>query len=300
MAELINGVIAPYNPTSRPKGPRQNPKLMDRPGWIPPEIGDNWDDNPFAYQTEEELMPAGGLHGQLLAYIVELVRYTLEQRNLMFLIDTFLLYRDANNVKQRIGPDLLLMPYRYPPPSAYDLDSEPLPLCVVEVTSPKSRMADMAHKAEFYLNLGIPAYLVIDAITANSQVRKRINLRFWRLVDGRQKEIFPDPDGGFTLPEMGLRLYAEGQRLRFVDLVTSEVTLDSGELTHALKSLQQTLSSTQQTLSSTQQTLSSTQQTLFSTEQALAAERAARLRMEEELQRALAELRKLRGENERK
>jgi hypothetical protein len=71
------------------------------------------------------------------------------------------------------------------------------------------------------------------------------------------------------------------------------VTLDSGELTHALKSLQQTLTSTQQTLTSTQQTLTSTQQTL-------AAERAARLRIEAELKQALADLRKLRGENERK
>lgn len=293
MTTVLDRVIAPYNQKSKSK----NQKSIDRPGWIPPEILTHWDDNPFAYQTEEELMPAGGLHGQLLAYIVELVRYTLEQRNLMFLIDTFLLYRDENNVKQRIGPDLLLMPYRYPPPSAYDLESEPLPLCVVEVTSPKSRMADTGDKAEFYLKkLGIPAYLVIDAITAGGQVRKRINLRFWRLVDGRRKEIFAEPDGGFTITEMGLRIYADGPRLRFVDLATGQVTLDSGELTHALRSLQQTLASTQQTLSSTQKTLSSTEQALLAAQAALVAEQSARLQSEAALQRALMELKKLRGE----
>ncbi len=42
---------------------------IDRPAWIPPEITPDWDTNPYAYQTEEELRPAGGYHGQRLAYI---------------------------------------------------------------------------------------------------------------------------------------------------------------------------------------------------------------------------------------
>ncbi len=41
----------------------------ERPAWIPSHITENWDTDPFVYQTEEELMPAGGLHGQLLSYI---------------------------------------------------------------------------------------------------------------------------------------------------------------------------------------------------------------------------------------
>jgi hypothetical protein len=45
---------------------------VDRPGWIPPHITNNWDTDPFVYQTEEELMPASGLHGQLLTYVTEM------------------------------------------------------------------------------------------------------------------------------------------------------------------------------------------------------------------------------------
>src|SRR5438874_719025 len=78
---------------------------VERPGWIPPEITQGWDSDPYAYQTEEELMPAGGLHGQLLAYIMELLRHLLEERQLMLLLDVFLLYRDESHTKQRIGPD---------------------------------------------------------------------------------------------------------------------------------------------------------------------------------------------------
>ena len=43
---------------------------VDRPGWIPPEITDGWNPNPYAYQTEAELMPGGGLHGNILFSIM--------------------------------------------------------------------------------------------------------------------------------------------------------------------------------------------------------------------------------------
>jgi Uma2 family endonuclease len=234
---------------------------LDRPGWIPAEITHSWDLNPYAYQTEEELMAAGGLHGQLLGYIVELLRHRLETRGLMLLIDTFLLYRDAQGVKQRIAPDLLLMPFRFPPPSAYDLDGEPPPSLVVEVTSPKSHLADLEDKVGFYLDLGIPAYLVIDAITPNHRLRRQIQLHLWRLNNGRHQAIVADNDGGFTLPEMGVRLLAEGQRLRFSDLASGEVALDMGELLAALEM-----------------------------------ERQARLHAEAEAAHLRAELKKLRGE----
>ena len=137
----------------------QKTSQLDRPGWIPAEITHNWDTDPYAYQTEEELMPGGGLHGQLLAYLMELLRATLKARGLMLLMDTFMLYRDKQGIKQRIAPDLLLMPFRFPPPSAYDLDVEPPPLCVVEVTSTKSHFRDLQQKVPFYLGLGIPFYL---------------------------------------------------------------------------------------------------------------------------------------------
>jgi len=67
---------------------------------------ETWDTDPFAYQTLAKLMPAGGLHGQLLTYVTEVVRIPLKKPGLMLLVDTFLLYRNSSNVKKRIGPDL--------------------------------------------------------------------------------------------------------------------------------------------------------------------------------------------------
>lgn len=207
----------------------------DRPGWIPAHITADWDPNPYAYQTEEELMPAGGLHGQLLAYILEVVRHFVAARGLMFLLDTFLLYRDTRGIKRRIAPDLLLMALRSPAPATYDLDVEPPPLLVVEVTSPKSHLGDLKAKVSFYQRLGVAAYLVIDAIAPNAQPRAQIELHLWRGVAGRLRRVSPDEDDGFSLPEIGLRIAAAEQKVRFIDLDTGEELLDAGEALAARK-----------------------------------------------------------------
>jgi len=179
-------------------------------------------------------MPAGGLHSYLLAYISELLRHVLAGRGLMLLLDTFLLYRDKAGVKQRIAPDLLLMPFRFPPPSAYDLDVEPPPRCVIEVTSPKSHLSDMEKKLPFYLNLGISTYLVIDAITPQATVRPEIKMRLWRSAGGQPREVAPDAQGRLALPEMGLIILAQGQQVRFIDEATGEMLVDMGQLLAAL------------------------------------------------------------------
>ena len=224
------------------------PAPLDRPGWIPPEITQGWDTNPYAYQTEEELMPGGGLHGQLLAYLMELLRAILKARGLMLLLDTFMLYRDKQGIKQRIAPDLLLMPFRFPPPSAYDLDVEPPPLGVVEVTSPKSHFRDLQQKVPFYLELGIPSYLVIDAITSRSQLRKQIELHGWQLVNGQPRNIETASDDSLALPAMGLRIRVQGQRIIFVDEVTGEMLCDSEQLNTALQAERQALQAERQAL----------------------------------------------------
>jgi len=207
--------------------PRPN---MDRPGWIPAHITKDWDPDPYAYQTEEELMAAGGLHGRILTYIVELVRHFIEGRGTMFLVDTFMLYRDGNQIKQRVAPDLLLMPFRFPPPSAYDFDEEPLPNLVIEVTSPESHIQDKETKVNFYLGLGIDTYLVVDAIRPSGRLREQIDLYLWRRVNGQPRSVHPTVDGTFALPELGLYIWAEQHRIHFADLRTGEVLRDMDEL----------------------------------------------------------------------
>jgi len=210
--------------------PANDNVLYDRPGWIPPEITHDWDTNPYAYQTEEEQMPGGGLHGRLLAYIMAILQDIVESRDMMLLMDAFMLYRDKIGVKQRIAPDLLLMPFREEPPSAYDLDIEPTPLLVGEITSPESHAKDLENNVNLYAGLNIPAYLAIDPITAQKRRRKQIRLYLWRSVDGLAQRITPDADGYLSLPEMQVKIKAQGQNLIFADIVTGELLKDSSQL----------------------------------------------------------------------
>ncbi|MDM8523692.1 Uma2 family endonuclease [Desulfococcaceae bacterium HSG8] len=203
----------------------------DRPGWIPPGILHDWDTDPYAYQTEEELMPAGGLHGKLLNYISEILRDFLETKELMLLTDIFMMYRDSRGIKQRIGPDMLLMPFRPHPPSSYDLDTEPPPRFVGEVTSPGSHLKDLEDNVPFYAGLGIESYLIIDAITPRAEPQEQIGLHLWkRTRSGNVRRIRPDAEGYLPLPEMKVKIKARGQQLVFADIMTGEVLRDAGQM----------------------------------------------------------------------
>jgi Uma2 family endonuclease len=209
----------------------------DRPGWIPSQIKSNWDTYPYAYQTEEEMMPQGGLHGLLSAYICELLRSYLKEQNFMLLQDPFLLYQDKQQIKQRIAPDLLLMPFRFPPPLSYDISVEQWPPpCVIEITSPESHQKDLDDNKILYMSLGISTYLVIDAITSQGELRPQIELRGWRLINGNTMEIIPDRENCLVLPEMGLKVGTEGQKLFFIEKITGNRLFNSTELKKALQS----------------------------------------------------------------
>ncbi len=211
----------------------------DRPGWIPSYITHDWDTNPYAYQTEEELMPAGGLHGKMLTYVAEILRDTLESNGLMLLVDTFMLYRDNNGVKQRIGPDLLLMPFRSSMPSSYDLDIEPPPLAVIEITSPGSHVKDLEKNVSFYTKLGIPSYLVIDAVTPQAKLREEIQLHLWRKRKPRAFKMRPDAEDYIHIPKMNVKIKASGNQLIFKDSLTDEILQDYGQLRKLFRTEQQ-------------------------------------------------------------
>jgi len=53
------------------------------------------------------------------------------------------------------------MPYDFPAPNAYDMDVQPPPTCVVEITSPTSHQKDLNDNKALYMSLGISTYLVI-------------------------------------------------------------------------------------------------------------------------------------------
>ena len=209
----------------------QPPKTdaTDRPGWIPPDIIKDWDTDPYAYQTEEELMPAGWLHGELLTYVGEMLRDFLKTHGLRYLADTFMLYRDRKGIKRRISPDFIITPLRSLPSQAYNLDIEPVPIAVAEITSPKSHVRDMETKVAFYTGMGISAYLVIDSVTSRGEPHEQINLHLWRIIKGRVRKTEPDAEGYLQIPEIKLKVKAQARNLIFAEIKTGMILCDLGQ-----------------------------------------------------------------------
>ncbi|MCP4108428.1 MAG: hypothetical protein GY749_23270, partial [Desulfobacteraceae bacterium] len=185
-------------------------------------------ENKTEYRTEHELI-------ELLTYITEILRDFLKRKGMRYLADTFMLYRDTRGIRQRVAPDLLVMPFCSPAPSAYDLDTGPPPYAVAEITSPESRSGDTDDKVSLYTGLGIPAYLVIDMFTSRKKFRRQIGLHLWRITEGRVCKIKADADGYLPVPEMRVKTKAQGQNLIFADIVTGEILCDTGQLRQKLE-----------------------------------------------------------------
>ncbi|MEM7530847.1 MAG: hypothetical protein AAF639_01620 [Chloroflexota bacterium] len=127
------------------KSPDKSPAKKDqgrknRPKWIPDHIGDNFDTDPYAYQTEEDLMPGGQPHGETLGDIWELTHKWLRKNGMMLWMDTFLLYLDEEGEQDRVGPDLMIVPgtSKTRKLSSYNVQTNPTPLCCFEIVSPSS------------------------------------------------------------------------------------------------------------------------------------------------------------------
>jgi len=206
----------------------------DRPGWIPAHVVDDWDDSPYAYQTEDEMMPSGPMHAQILIDIQATLAHYLKSQDLMMLMDIFVLYRDSQGIKQRFAPDLTLIPLYAELPNEYDIDIEATaPRVIIEITSGSSHQKDLKDNLVLYSELGVLTYLVIDAFlpdiefcktgSENNDIdalpmqerRQQFEIHLWQFQNGKFHKELPDSQGFFFIPEMNLCIKAQGQDFIF-------------------------------------------------------------------------------------
>jgi len=79
------------------------------------------------------------------------------------------------------------------------------------------------------MNLGISACLVIDAITPQGKPCD-IELFLWRKTNGAVRKIQPEADGYLPIPEMHVKIKAEGRKLIVSDIMTGEILRDREEI----------------------------------------------------------------------
>ncbi len=193
-------------------GAQPAPPEVDRPGWIPDHITANWDPSPYAYQTEQELMPQGKLHNLLMQTVETVLGQHLKKRGVQLWTDLFLIYRDQKGVSRRIAPDFMPCEGNLAG-SSWNLDRLPVPCLTGEVTSPDSRDKDLNAKRKLCRKLGIPAYVVIDGLDEDGDETGEIRIRIWR--KGREQK--PDRFGFLNIPELHVRVKPLDDALVFYD-----------------------------------------------------------------------------------
>ncbi|MCP4111890.1 MAG: hypothetical protein GY749_41240 [Desulfobacteraceae bacterium] len=209
--------------------------VSDRPGWIPPDITHDWDTNPYAYQTEEELIPGGSLHWDLLSHLMITPKDFLEKKGLMLLPDSFMLFRDSKGIRQRIASDLMLIPFCSSMPDFHDLDVKPPPSAVIDITSMRNHINDLENNAPLYMELGVSAYIVINAVTPEGLACEKTGMHMWRKTNEQISRIQTDAEDYLNVPEMSIRLRASGDRLISLETLESEILYDTGQLQQLLK-----------------------------------------------------------------
>lgn len=205
-------------------GSQDDENNLDRPEWIPSHIRKDWDPNPYAYQNEDELMPQGLLHAQLLIYLSQVLPSHLRKFGLAFWPDLFLFYRDTDQIKKRIAPDFMIADSDMEfDGDSWNLECMPVPKLVGEVTSPDSRKSDLKSKVDLYLKLGINRYLVFDGLDQKGEGTEMIRSRTW--LKGLEQS--PSADGFHEIPELHIKVKAEAADLMIYDLISAKPLLDS-------------------------------------------------------------------------
>jgi Uma2 family endonuclease len=210
--------------------------MQQRPEWVPDEVGDDYNRDTYAYQTERERMPEGPDHTLLMAALIQMLQGYVESAGWYITGDVYIEYFDPYTLRRkRIAPDIMVSRKAIEPPhrSYITFDMLEPPLAVFELTSPDTGASDRA-KAQIYAGLQIPLFVVLDIVKTNNLPRNPYLVEVYQLAPGLVYErLAPDEEGTYLLEVLGLSMRVEGQRVSFTVLETGERLLTSRELEQA-------------------------------------------------------------------
>lgn len=108
-----------------------------------------------------------------------------------------------------------------------------VPLLIVEVTSPETRVNDVVTKVEHYHRAGVKQYVIVDA--DESADRRTLTLIAYRHAPERYEPMTPDAEGRIELLGLGLLLSVRGSRVVLTDAKTGEELGDYEAIADALE-----------------------------------------------------------------
>ena len=113
-------------------------------------------------------------------------------------------------------------------PYAYDLRTDPMPICAIEVVSAFSKEEDKV-APQFYIDqLGIRNCIIIDRVDDEGNVVDEATVSVWRHTPaiGCATQVKSNCQGQFLIPDIFMLACVEGKEVDFFDIFVEELWFD--------------------------------------------------------------------------
>ena len=157
------------------------------PSWNTPEYPAEW--------PGSDEMPTVPRHVYILNYLLTALYHLLERRGRPFGIeqDIGLHFYDADGLKQRCDPDMIVMPFPNTGHGSLRRWDMPCPPdCVFEIASPSTKDRDLGLKKDWYAWMGVREYWILDPVDSDDSAHFETGLLLpngpmmgWQLDQGR-------------------------------------------------------------------------------------------------------------------
>ncbi len=163
-------------------------------------------------------MAETNVHVVAIILLLQALQDLLAERQDVFIGANNFFYYEEGNGKARVAPDgLVSFKVGSHNRRSYRLWEEKKPPEVIfEVSSNKTYRKDLTEKKELYARLKVREYFLFDP--DGKYLKPAVQGFRWQ--KGQYLPIKPDPDGSLLSKQLGVRLRAEGEMLRLVDLRT--------------------------------------------------------------------------------
>jgi len=169
--------------------------------------------------SDGEPMAETGVHVLAIVFAISVLRTFFRNRNDVYVSGDMFWYYEEGDPHKRLAPDVFV---------AFGVttaerrswlvwEEQKVPEVVFEITSRGTRAEDLGSKKGLYEWLGVQEYFLFDPL--DEYLRPR--LQGFRLVDGLY-QVIPVENDELTSLRLGLRLYAQGNKLRFRNPQTGE------------------------------------------------------------------------------
>ena len=191
---------------------------------------------PEVHYPDSDGQPMGetGIHVLAIFMLYEAFRRHFQGRTDVYIAADMFLYYQEGDPKKVKAPDVMVIfgvNGNHERRSFKTWVENAVPAVIFEVSSDETTDEDLHGKRDLYARLGVREYYLFDPLADCLDPQ----LQGFHLVGKRYEPMPAAADGGLTSPLLGLRLRADGQQVRLIDLETGQPMRNVLEQSQALE-----------------------------------------------------------------